>query len=393
MKKILFLSITTFIIALGCVSCSSDDDDDLSQAWTADGWETNSKYAINTYNDLSYIEVPANGGTFTFHYTNTESLSIDSLYMDNNIEPYPYIIKSNPKYYREGNKICSHGKTAYEVTIINQDVKIEVQANNDFTRRGIINLNVGNKKLQLRFWQKPVGQSESIRTKLIGDWIQNGEKYRKENENGRTLWRLSFHADGTYFSSTNYAVRLPDGSLFGDEGHYGVWKDSCNVLIMEFGDGHSSWGYAEGSITEISDDHLKILDGFYVFDRVENTKEPVTPIYTLNIKRQEANLPYKPKRGEPYMLESKLYAKGNNFNFDKVSLLRSKLTENGYFKYDTIDISQYAKDNYEFSIPMQYTGQYTSYSLIYEGTFTSPYYKEFKFSNYADKMYISAQEK
>ena len=162
---------------------------------------------------------------------------------------------------------------------------------------------------------------------------------------------------------------------------------------MEFGDGHSSWGYAEGSITEISDDHLKILDGFYVFDRVENTKEPVTPIYTLNIKRQEANLPYKPKRGEPYMLESKLYAKGNNFNFDKVSLLRSKLTENGYFKYDTIDISQYAKDNYEFSIPMQYTGQYTSYSLIYEGTFTSPYYKEFKFSNYADKMYIAAQEK
>ena len=139
MKKVLFLSITTFIMALGCVSCSSDDDDDLSQAWTADGWETNSKYAINTYNDLSYIEVPANGGTFTFHYTNTESLSIDSLYMDNNIEPYPYIIKSNPKYYREGNKICSHGKTAYEVTINNQDVKIEVQANNDFTRRGIIN--------------------------------------------------------------------------------------------------------------------------------------------------------------------------------------------------------------------------------------------------------------
>ena len=408
MKKDLLLPLLmAFIMALGCVSCS-DDDDNSTQIQITDNWENNcGDYAINTYNGLTYIEMPANGGTLTLLYSLPDSLSIDSLYMDNNIESDPNFIPANPKYYRDGNKICSQGKTVYEVTINKQNVKVEFQPNNDFTRRGIINFNVGNKKIQFRFWQKPVGQLESIRKKLIGDWIESGEKYRKENKRFITLSRISFHDDGTFFSSSNFVVGLPSSSYglskLGDEGHFGLWKDSCNVLIMRYGDGYSSWGCEEWRNFKVSDEHINIDNESFVFDRVENTKEPVAPFYTLNIKRREENLPYNPKQGETYMLEGKLYAKGNNFTFDKVCLVRNTITgfkndDYGY-KYnkettDTIDISQYAKNNYEFSIPMQYTGRESliSYIFIYEGTFTSPYYEDLTFNNNAGKSYIFAPE-
>lgn len=344
------------------MSCSSDD----TFNWDEDGW-SNTSYAMNRYNDISYIEVPVDGGVYTFHYNSSERISIDTLFMDNNIERPESYYAQKYKYTMAGNQILSDYGVMCNVGINAQDVKVEIAPNNDFTRRAIINLNVGNKKIQLRFWQKPIGQSNGALKSLLGDWVVDidatNKAYGTDYSEDDRVFRYSFHEDGTYFSSLNYSFSLPtssSGSYFSDFPELGVWKDSCGVLIM------SGIGVSGYSVNKTVMDYRVSGGKFYtpgrIFERMEKTRMIVLPYYTVELKRKEENLPYPPKAGEPVNLEFKLYAKGANFKMYYVELLRSGMTRvysdgNSGLRFDgtdTTDVSQYLNGRYEFSFPIAY---------------------------------------
>lgn len=383
MKRFILLPMMIFFIGMLCVSCSSDD----TFNWDEDGW-SNTSYAMNRYNDISYIEVPVDGGVCTFHYNSSESISIDTLFMDNNIERPKSSYARKYKYTMVGNQILSDYGVMCNVGINAQDVKVEIAPNNDFTRRAIINLNVGNKKIQLRFWQKPIGQSNGALKSLLGDWVFDLDATNKEFGTNYSdpdqVPRYSFHEDGTYYSSLSFRFSLPtssSGSNYGyDFPEFGVWKDSCGVLIMS---GIGVSGYSSNKrVMDYRVSGGKFYTPGQVFERMENTRFVVAPYYTLELKRKEENLPYPLKAGEPVTLESKLYAKGANFTMNDVNVLCNRMARE-YFegfgyrwseKMDSMDVSKYLNDKYEFSLPLTYpdSNNIVRYWLTYTMTLHRP---------------------
>lgn len=374
MKKSVLLSMIIFAIGALCVSCSSDDASDGN----GERWE-NTSYAVSRYNDLSYIEVPADGGVYKFHYDSSEHITVDTLFMDNNIERNKNFGALKYKYRMVGNQVQADEGVMCDVGINAQDVMVKIAPNNDFTRRAIITLNFGNnKKVQLRFWQKPIGQSNDALKDLVGDWVVDVDATKNaggRDYTGALVTRYSFHEDGTYYESFNYGF-LSYGNDY-TKTERGVWKVSDGVLRMELI--HYASGYSIGETVmdyRVSDE--KFITPVCVFERVENTRLPVAPYYTLEIKRNEENLPYPIKAGEPVSLEFKLRAKSANCTIDKMVFKCYKEAKEyvegvGYrsrIYNDTIDVSKYMNDKYEFSYPITYpTGDgYFHYTVEYQYT-------------------------
>lgn len=345
-------------IALGSVSCSSDDDEDgITNSLSVKGWEK-TDYQECKYNNVSYIEVPAEGGVFTFRYTKGGSISIDTISMDNGIHNHFY-----PEYKNVNDAIFHGTDKACETFINGNELTIKFYPNNEFTRKSIITTTTGGEKTQFLFWQKPIGQSSDVANKLVGEWVINTEK--SELVFSPAYWseqkRLCISEDGTYkiiienYTSGRFEKRFSETDA--------VWKDSCGFIIFCYED-HSGWG--KYKLEQVDDNNLKIdaVTSKPIYERLAITNEPVKPCYRLNIVYPDGSSPSSEsyaKPGDKFNLECKLYAHGKNYAIDEIYLICNDrlnvVNEEGHFgstislKSDTIDISQYAAKDYEFSIP------------------------------------------
>ena len=343
MKKLLFLPIMALSMIIISVSCSSDNDDDEEKSiFDSKDWEF-ADYKKCKYNDIMYIEVPAEGGTFTFHSKNGENISIDSLYMDNGIGNYYDILR----YIYENNSISYNNQKACQASISGNDVNVVFYPNNEFHRNAYISVMSGGKKVELRFWQKPIGHSDDVSKKLEGEWVINLDESQTSEYFYSRQKRLCLNADGTghlCIENYEYSPRFEDVRI--------AWKDSCGYIVY-------GWPYSFESHTFdiVDDNHFSVVDISYIpygvysqflYERVEITNEPVKPFYLFGVN------PYEDKT----VIESKRIAKGNNYKIDKAYLVCTdiEVIKNGSGGYDlkknndTIDLKKYESADYEFFI-------------------------------------------
>lgn len=368
MRKFIFLPFMALSMMLLSVSCSSDnDDDDESSILNVKDWES-ADYKLCKYNDVSYIEVPAEGGSFTFRYKNGGNISLDSINMDNGIKND---LKA-PHYTYENNAIFYCKKKACQVSINGDEVNVLFDSNNEFNRNAVISVMAGGEKLELRFWQKPIGHSDDVSKKLEGEWVINTDKSELMAGYWAAQKRLCLNSDGTSnVIMENYMYDYGKPRFHETEV---VWKDSCGYLVYCYSD-HS--GYGIRGFAFVDDNSFKMNEGFSssLYERVEITNEPVKPCYDLNISIYTGR--------DKITLESKCYAKGKNCKIDKAYLvcydgLYEVAPDGGMgncisMTRDTIDVSQYASSNYEFSISRESpkANHMVSYGLVIECSYTT----------------------
>ena len=365
MKKISVMPFVAFVLSMFCVGCVSSDDND---EWNEKGWR-NEGYPMISYKGKNYIKVPYDGGTYVFHYNKT-----DYLWLTEHL-----FIVDGQTTTASSSDINHYSNGWCDIKAQGDSLKVTFGQNEDLARKAHVGVTSGDVNEVFRFYQESPYYAKRGHNpeRFIGDWVQNpnveiGGIYNSGQ------YRYSFNEDGTYICTfENYA----DGGV--EVTRYdGDWLDFCNYLYVKYYKSSS----VERWMCDVSDDKLElqyIEDGAKIpFVRVEKSGEPVQPIFSLEVKPSKSALPTTLMPGEPYTLECSIVAKGNNYELSNVKLIRQTYSNEQRpaiyewdkdLRTDTIDVSEYAKEGYTFSLPMSAPEKNHSvkYEFRYDCRYTS----------------------
>lgn len=354
MKIRMMMPIMAFACMLLCAGCSSDDDE---KVWESEGWQS-FKYAMVEKNDRNFIEVPMEGGTYTFTRTDAKDISISSIDFD------PIDIEATVIWnYRDKEAEIEKHKYSFsnkwcEVTVNGNMIQFRFLANTGFERQALASIKVANDFEPFCFLQKSAYQSVAG-NRLVGDWVKETED---RNYFAFGAERLSLHADGTYVYTFDPYVRSSVGYQATDE--IGHWRDSADCVIF-----HSTFNRDWAFKYKFANGKLYKTGTNICYSRVEDAVEPIYPYYQLEVvPSKSASWKYM-KAGEPYTLNINLYAKGGNYTLENIYLERFQ----SYSGTERLDISGYRKSNGDYSIPMTAptVWENVSFKLCYDVKFTS----------------------
>ena len=370
MKIKMLMPVMAFVGML-CVGCGSDENEKEKELpfWSSKGWQS-AKYAMIENHDRHFIEVPAEGGTYTFTRTDAKELYISSIAFepyDDAYATYGYRADESElekHKYSFSNKWC-------EVTVKDNVVQFRFLANNGYERQALVSIKVADDFEPFCFLQKCAYPSVAGNS-VVGDWIFDYTPYANGFDlNQICTSRLSLKDDATYVYTYDLFIRLSSGYFFVDEfgnmpgtrlsEEVGCWRDSADYIVLEplYPGGKKYCKVAMGKLCPILD--------YGDYKRMEGTAESVVPYYQLEaVPSKSASYKYM-KPGESYTLNVKLYTKGVNYKMEKVYLEISQGSKGTY----TLDLSEYRMANGDYSIPMNAPAAgNVSLVLHYEGSYT-----------------------